>query len=63
VDLAAGASATATVAIDPRLLAMYEPASKRWKVAAGGYRLTLAADAGADPAASVVVRLQEASTT
>jgi beta-glucosidase len=61
MDLAAGASATATVEIDPRLLAMYEPASKRWKVAAGEYRLTLAADAGADPAASVVVRLQEAS--
>jgi len=61
VDLAPGASATATVTIDPRLLAMYEPASKRWKVAAGEYRLTLAADAGADPAASVVVRLQEAS--
>ncbi|MTV37715.1 glycoside hydrolase family 3 C-terminal domain-containing protein [Duganella radicis] len=61
VDLAPGASATATVTIDPRLLAMYDPASKHWKVSGGDYRLTLAADAGAEPAASVVVRLQEAS--
>jgi beta-glucosidase len=61
VDLSPGASATATVTIDPRLLAMYDPASKRWKVSGGDYRLTLAADAGSAPAASVVVRLQEAS--
>ncbi|SHN12818.1 beta-glucosidase [Duganella sacchari] len=57
-DLKAGASGDATVQIDPRLLGVYDSASKTWKIAAGEYLVTLADSAGAAPAASVKVKLE-----
>jgi len=57
LDLKAGASGKATVKIDPRLLGVYDSASKTWKIAAGEYLVTLADSAGAKPAASVKVKL------
>ena len=57
VDLKAGASGKATVQIDPRLLGVYDSASKTWKIAAGDYLVTLAESAGAKPAASVKIHL------
>lgn len=57
LDLKAGASGKATVRIDPRLLGVYDSASKTWKIAAGEYLVTLADSAGAKPAASVKVKL------
>ncbi|RZT10166.1 beta-glucosidase [Duganella sp. CF402] len=57
LDLKAGASGNATVKIDPRLLGVYDSASKTWKIAAGEYLVTLAESAGAKPAASVKVKL------
>lgn len=61
VSLAAGARATAGVTVDPRLLASFDSASKRWIVAAGDYRVTLAAHARDAQASSVVVHLDAAS--
>lgn len=58
LDLKAGASGNATVRIDPRLLGVYDSASKTWKIAAGEYLVTLADSAGAAPAASVKVKLE-----
>ncbi|MYM67045.1 glycosyl hydrolase [Pseudoduganella sp. FT55W] len=57
LELKAGASGKATVQIDPRLLGVYDSASKTWKIAAGEYLVTLADSAGAKPAASVKVKL------
>jgi len=39
------------------LLAVYESASKTWKIAAGDYKVLLAADAAATNASSVTVHL------
>ncbi|MRV72657.1 glycosyl hydrolase [Duganella sp. FT92W] len=61
VDVKPGASATAAVTVDPRLLADYDAASKTWKVAPGDYRVILAADAGGSQAASTVVHLEAAT--
>jgi beta-glucosidase len=64
VEVQPGASARAAVTVDPRLLAMYDPASKTWKVAAGDYKVILAADAAQAATAaapSKVVRLEEAT--
>jgi beta-glucosidase len=61
LELKAGASGKATVKVDPRLLGVYDSASKTWKIAAGEYVVTLADSATAKPAASVKVKL-EAST-
>ncbi|HEY0586951.1 MAG TPA: glycoside hydrolase family 3 C-terminal domain-containing protein [Pseudoduganella sp.] len=60
VDLQPGAEARATVTVDPRLLAMYDSASKTWKVAKGEYKIILAADAAGSKALSTVVRLDAA---
>ena len=57
VAVKAGESGKATVKIDPRLLAMYDSASKTWKIAAGEYVVTLAESAGAQPAATVKLKL------
>jgi len=57
VDLKAGASKSTSVIVDPRLLAVYESASKTWKIAAGDYKVILAADAAATNASSVTVHL------
>jgi beta-glucosidase len=61
VDVQPGAAATASVTIDPRLLAVYDPATKRWNVAAGDYRVILAASAADDKAVEATVRLEAAS--
>ncbi len=64
VDLQPGAEARASVAVDPRLLAMYDSASKTWKVAKGDYRIILAADAAGaagSTALSTVVHLEAAA--
>jgi beta-glucosidase len=61
LDLKPGASAKGSITVDPRLLAVYEPSSKTWKVAAGDYRLMLAASAMDPQASSVVVHLDAAS--
>ncbi|TPG20922.1 glycosyl hydrolase [Sphingomonas koreensis] len=42
IDLAPAASQTVSVSIDPRLLASYDVASRRWQIAAGDYQLMLA---------------------
>ena len=41
-DLKPGESRAATVAVDPRLLAVYDSPSKTWKIAAGDYKVMLA---------------------
>jgi beta-glucosidase len=61
VALKAGANSKTTVKIDPRLLGVYDSASKTWKIAAGEYLVTLAESAGAKPAASVKVKLDASS--
>ncbi|MQA36654.1 beta-glucosidase family protein [Rugamonas aquatica] len=58
VELKPGASGKSTLRIDPRLLGMYDSASKTWKIAAGDYVVTLAESAGAAPAASVRLHLE-----
>ncbi|CAN7562433.1 glycoside hydrolase family 3 C-terminal domain-containing protein [Duganella sp. LjRoot269] len=55
--LKAGDSGKASVRIDPRLLGVYDSASKTWKIAGGDYLVTLAESAGAAPAASVKLHL------
>jgi beta-glucosidase len=47
--------------VGPRLLAVYESASKTWKVSKGDYKVMLAADAMDDKAVSVVVHLEAAT--
>jgi beta-glucosidase len=54
--LKAGESHAVTVDIDPRTLAVFDPASHTWKIAAGDYQVTLATSADA-PVTSVTVRL------
>lgn len=64
VDVKPGASARAVVTVDPRLLAMYDSASKTWRLAKGDYKLILAADAAAaadSKALSKVVHLEAAT--
>lgn len=61
VDLKAGASTKASVTIDPRLVGMYDSASKTWKIAEGDYKVILAADATDAKASSVIVHLNAAT--
>ncbi|GGY67537.1 glycosyl hydrolase [Cellvibrio zantedeschiae] len=61
VDLKPGASTKASVTVDPRLLGMYDSASKTWKIAEGDYKVILASDATDAKATSVTVHL--AATT
>jgi len=56
LDIKAGASAQVGVSIDPRLLAVYDSASKTWKIAEGDYKLILAQSADA-PVSTVTVHL------
>jgi beta-glucosidase len=58
VELAPGESVSRTVRVDPRLLAVFETARKSWHIAAGDYRVTLAASAR-DEGQSATVRLTE----
>ncbi len=43
LDLAPGATRTASVTVDPRLLATWDSAGNRWTIAGGTYRLSLGA--------------------
>ncbi len=61
VDLKAGASTTAKVTVDPRLVAVYETASKTWKIAEGDYKVSLASHAMDAKATSVTVHLSAAT--
>jgi beta-glucosidase len=61
VDLKAGASTKASVTIDPRLVGMYDSATKTWKIAEGDYKVILAADAIDAKATSVTVHLDAAT--
>ena len=45
LDLKAGESHSATVTIDPRLLAVYDSPSKTWRIKAGDYKVMLAGSA------------------
>ena len=58
VELAPGAAQDVTVTVDPRLLAMYEPAHHAFRVAPGAYRVTLA-NSARDAGKSVNVSLAE----
>lgn len=57
VDLAPGGQRKVSVAIDPRLLATFDAASRNWVVKPGAYTVTLAASS-ADPGQSVVVQVE-----
>jgi len=61
VDVKPGAAAQASVAVDPRLLAVYDAAAKTWNVAAGTYRVMLAASAADEQAVVATVRLEAAA--
>jgi beta-glucosidase len=61
VEVKPGAAVKSSITVDPRLLAVYESASKTWKVAKGDYKVMLAADATDDKATSVVVHLDAAT--
>jgi beta-glucosidase len=61
LELKAGASANASVTVDPRLLAVYDSTSKTWKIAAGDYRVLLAENALDTKAASVTVHVNAAT--
>ena len=61
VDLKAGGSKTVNVIVDPRLVGMYESASKTWKIAKGDYKVILAADATDVNATRVTVHLDAAT--
>lgn len=45
IDLAPGAREAASVSIDPRLLATFDPATRTWRIAAGDYAVMLGASA------------------
>jgi len=60
VEVQPGAGVQSAVTIDPRLLAVYDSASKIWKVAKGDYKLILASSAADDKAVSTVVHLEAA---
>jgi beta-glucosidase len=60
VEVRPGAAVQAAVTVDPRLLAVYDPATKMWNVAAGDYHVILAASA-ADYRAVTTVHLEAAA--
>jgi beta-glucosidase len=45
IDLAPGEEREATISVDPRLLATFDEAARRWRIAAGSYRMTAGFDA------------------
>jgi beta-glucosidase len=56
IDLAPGEQREATISVDPRLLATFDEAAKRWRIEAGSYRLTAGFDVDhRDLAASVSI--------
>lgn len=56
LSLAAGASASSTLQLDPRTLAVYDSRRGKWLIAAGEYQITLATAADA-PVTSIKLRL------
>jgi beta-glucosidase len=60
VEAAPGATQSVTVTVDPRLCALYDTEQHRFHVAAGAYRVTLAASAR-DAGSTVTVTLPERS--
>ena len=58
VDLAPGAAQEVTVAVDPRLLAVWETARGGFRIAPGSYEVTLASSTR-DKGQSVMVALPE----
>lgn len=61
VQLEPGASATVDIAVDPRLLATYDTQAREWRIAAGDYRVQIAASSGVEPAQEQVVTLTGAT--
>jgi len=61
VDVKPGAAVRSSVTVDPRLLAVYDSATKTWNVAAGDYKVILAASAADDKAVVTTVRLEAAA--
>lgn len=45
IELAPGEEREATITVDPRLLATFDEAAQRWRIAAGSYRMTAGLDA------------------
>ena len=60
VEVKPGAAVSASIAVDPRLLAVFDSATKTWHIAEGDYRVILAASAGDGKAVSTVVHLPAA---
>jgi len=60
VTLKPGETRSLTVRIDPRLLANFDVANQRWKVAAGAYHLVLG-KSSADSSTTTTVQLSELS--
>jgi beta-glucosidase len=60
VEVKPGERVRASITVDPRLLAVFDSASRTWKVAQGDYRLILASSAADDKAQSTVVHLEAA---
>ena len=58
LDLAPGEDRTATLEVDPRLLATWDAAARGWHIAAGEYRVMLGASAS-DIKETITVRLPE----
>ena len=50
--------ATSEVRIDPRLFAMFDEASRTWRIAPGDYRVTVA-ESAADPGIATTIHLEE----
>jgi beta-glucosidase len=46
LDLAPGETRRVEIVVDPRLLAGFDEASRRWRIAPGSYMLSAAFDAG-----------------
>ncbi|MEO7494258.1 MAG: glycoside hydrolase family 3 C-terminal domain-containing protein [Massilia sp.] len=57
LELRPGETREVTLDIEPRLLGMYDSASKTWRIAAGKYKLSLAQDAADGAATSVTLDL------
>jgi beta-glucosidase len=57
VALQPGESKEVELTVDPRVLGMFDEASRTWRIAKGKLRLTLAADAAGTDASSVTVDL------
>lgn len=57
VELMPGESKIVSLLVDPRLLSMYDSATKTWRIGASGYKVSVAHSAGDSEASSVTVNL------